>query len=161
MNKKQVAERLQVSVRRVEALASESRLGAVTYVRGKTGKQADFAEAEVERLRLELETPDTSLIEAPNRRAAGLARLGDNGAEFVQLLAAAITQATARNHVQTVSDAAHKLTLSVADAAQLCGLSKESLRAAIHAGTLKAQVIAGRRGFTIKRADLDKYVTKL
>jgi hypothetical protein len=128
MNKKQVAERLQVSVRLVEKYAGEGRLGAVTYVRGKTGKQADFAEAEVERLRLELETPDTSLMEAPNRRAAGLARLGDNGAEFVQMLAAAITQASTRNHVAPAAPAAW---LSLDQASTWLGLPRKAIERAL------------------------------
>jgi excisionase family DNA binding protein len=151
MNKKDVAGRLGVSVRLVEKYASEGRLGEVIYVRGKTGKQADFAEDEVERLKAELESVDTALMVAPNRRAAGLA--GPLGQDFIQLLATAIT----RNAVPV----ADKLTLSVADAARLCGLSKESIRAAINMGKLKAKIVAGRRGWTIKRDDLDLYVKKL
>jgi excisionase family DNA binding protein len=151
MNKKDVAGRLGVSVRLVEKYASEGRLGEVIYVRGKTGKQADFAEDEVERLKAELESVDTALMVAPNRRAAGLA--GPLGQDFIQLLATAI----ARNAVPV----ADKLTLSVADAARLCGLSKESIRAAINMGKLKAKIVAGRRGWTIKRDDLDLYVKKL
>ena len=151
MNKKDVAGRLGVSVRLVEKYASEGRLGEVIYVRGKTGKQADFAEAEVERLKAELESVDTALMVAPNRRAAGLA--GPLGQDFIQLLATAIT----RNAVPV----ADKLTLSVADAARLCGLSKESIRAAINMGKLKAKIVAGRRGWTIKRDALDLYVRKL
>ncbi len=71
MNKKDAAAVLQVSVRLVEKYASEGRLGEVRYVRGKTGKQADFDPASVERLRAELESVDRQLV-APNRRAASL-----------------------------------------------------------------------------------------
>jgi excisionase family DNA binding protein len=56
---------------------------------------------------------------------------------------------------------ADKLTLSVAEASQLSGFSRESLREAINAGTLKAKTVKGRRGWTIKREDLNAYVKKL
>ncbi len=39
MNKKEAAEYLGVSTRLVEKYASEGRMGEVTYVRGRTGKQ--------------------------------------------------------------------------------------------------------------------------
>jgi excisionase family DNA binding protein len=54
-----------------------------------------------------------------------------------------------------------KLTLSVAEAAQLSGFTKDALRDAIGAGKLKAKIVKGRRGWTIKREDLDSYVKKL
>ena len=54
-----------------------------------------------------------------------------------------------------------KLTLSVAEAARLTGLSPDSLRDAIKAGRLKAKIVKGRRGWTIKREDLEAWVRKL
>jgi excisionase family DNA binding protein len=52
-----------------------------------------------------------------------------------------------------------KLTLSLAEAAQLAGLSRNHLRAAIEEKKLKARIIG--RGWRVKRADLDAYVRKL
>ena len=54
-----------------------------------------------------------------------------------------------------------KLTLSVAEAARLTGFSPDSLREAINAGRLEAKIVKGRRGWTIKREDLDAYVKRL
>jgi excisionase family DNA binding protein len=157
MNKKEAAEALNISTRLVERYAGDGRLGAVEYVRGKTGKQADFKPDAVERLRVELETPDTQL-EATNRRATGLVAPSqiENLRQFAAMLEAA------RPPVQpTISDISHKLTLSVSEAARLSGFSKDALRDAIRAGELKAKIIAGRRGWTIKRPDLESYVSKL
>ena len=42
MNKKEVSEFLGRSTRLVEKYASEGRLGEVTYVRGRTGDQAEY-----------------------------------------------------------------------------------------------------------------------
>ena len=67
MNKKDASAVLGVSIRLVEKYASEGRLGEVKYVRGKTGKQADFDPAGVEKLKAELESIDYQLV-APNRR---------------------------------------------------------------------------------------------
>ena len=54
-----------------------------------------------------------------------------------------------------------KLTLSVAEAARLSGFSADSLREAIREKRLKAKVVKGRRGWTIKREDLEAYVRKV
>ncbi len=61
MNKKEVSEFLGVSTRLVEKYASEGRLGEVTYIRGKTGKQAEYNQEAVEKLKNALESPDTAL----------------------------------------------------------------------------------------------------
>jgi hypothetical protein len=54
-----------------------------------------------------------------------------------------------------------KLTLSLTEASLLSGFSRDALREAINVGKLKAKIVKGRRGWTIKRADLDAYVRKL
>ncbi len=61
MNKKEAAEFLDVSTRLVEKYASEGRLGEVTYIRGKTGKQAEYNRKAVEKLKAILDSPDTSI----------------------------------------------------------------------------------------------------
>ncbi len=53
----------------------------------------------------------------------------------------------------------HKLTLSLAEASALAGISRQRLRAAIKDGTLTAQVIG--RGYRVKRTDLEDYVDSL
>ncbi len=52
-----------------------------------------------------------------------------------------------------------KLTLSLSEAAQIAGLSRSFLRAAIETGKLKAEKRG--RGWNIKRADLDSFIKKL
>jgi excisionase family DNA binding protein len=49
--------------------------------------------------------------------------------------------------------------LSLAEASQLSGLSREHLREAIEEKKLKARIIGG--GWRVKRDDLDLYVKKL
>jgi excisionase family DNA binding protein len=171
MNKKEVAELLSVSVRLVEKYASEGRLGVVTYVRGRTGKQADFDPTAVENLKAELESVDTQLI-APNRRAAGLANLAAE--EFTESLTRAVAagvreaigQLPARwppapdaNHHGGTVPLTDKLTLSLVEAAQLSGLSRVHLRFAIEEKKLKARIIG--RGWRVKRADLEAYIRRL
>jgi len=53
----------------------------------------------------------------------------------------------------------HKLTLSLAEASALSGISRSRLRAAILDGTLTAQIIG--RGYRVKRTDLEDYVDSL
>jgi excisionase family DNA binding protein len=161
MNKKEASARLNVSVRLVEKYASEGRLGPVSYVRGRTGKQADFDEAEVERLKAELESVDHALVVAPNRRATGLAGRGTTE-EFVSLLASAIQQASEHNHVPpAISELAHKLMLSLPEAARLSGVPVQTLRGAVKTGKLKIVKSAGRGFGKVKRDSLEAYVKKL
>ena len=61
MNKKEVSGFLDRSTRLVEQYASEGKLGEVTYVRGKTGDQADYNWQAVEKFKAELESPNASV----------------------------------------------------------------------------------------------------
>jgi excisionase family DNA binding protein len=54
---------------------------------------------------------------------------------------------------------AEKLTLSLVEASQLSGLSRNHLRQAIEDKKLRARIIG--RGWRVKREDLDAYVKKL
>jgi len=59
----------------------------------------------------------------------------------------------------SVADIAHKLMLSLPEAATLSGLSRNHLREAIRNGELKSRKMG--RGWRIKRADLESYVEGL
>ncbi len=146
MNKRETSELLGVSTRLVEKYASEGRLGEVTYVRGKTGKQADYDCEAVEKLKQVLESPDTAIAtKTPDAR----------------LIVASLVEAmTSREESRSASvRVSEKLLLAVSDCRLLTGLSEQSLREAIHAGKLKAKIIG--RGYKIKRQDLDEFVEQL
>jgi excisionase family DNA binding protein len=146
MNKKEVAEFLKVSTRIVEKYASEGRLGEVTYIRGKTGKQAEYNREAVENLKTILESPDTALTtKSPDARL------------FAAQLVKALT-----NIEQPRSEAirtSEKILLNLNDCRLLTGLSDANLRDAIHNNKLKAKIIG--RGWKIKRQDLDEFINNL
>ncbi len=72
MNKKEAAVFLGVSIRLVEKYAAEGRLGEITYIRGRTGKQAEYNQDAVEKLKAVLESPDTALTtNSPDARLFG------------------------------------------------------------------------------------------
>jgi predicted transcriptional regulator len=146
MNKKEVSEFLGVSTRLVEKYASEGRLGEITYVRGKTGKQADYNRDAVEKLKQTLESPDTAIAtKTPDARL------------FVaSLVEAMVSREEVRSASVRVSE---KLLLSVKDCRFLTGLSEQAIRDAIRDETLKSRVIG--RGFKVKRTDLDEFISKL
>jgi excisionase family DNA binding protein len=146
MNKKEVAEFLKVSTRIVEKYASEGRLGEVTYIRGKTGKQAEYDREAVENLKRMLESPDTSLAtRSPDARLFA-----------AQLVEAMTNREEARSASIRISE---KLLLNLNDCRLLTGLSDANLRDAIHEGRLKAKIIG--RGWKIKRQDLEEYIDSL
>jgi hypothetical protein len=147
MNKKEVATFLGISTRLVEKYASEGRLGEVTYVRGKTGKQAEYSSEAVGNLKTILESPDTAIMpmKSPDVRL------------FVaQLVEAIAIREEPRSASVRVTE---KLLLSLNDCRLLTGLSEFSLRDAIHSGNLKAKIIG--RGWKIKRKDLTLFVDEL
>jgi predicted transcriptional regulator len=146
MNKKEAAKFLGVSTRIVEKYASEGRLGEVTYIRGKTGKQAKYSREAVESLKRILESPDTSLAtKSPDARL---------------LVASLIDALTNREQPRTEAiRTSEKILLNVRDCQLLTGLSDAKIREAIRAGTLKGKIIG--QGYKVKRKDLEKYINNL
>ncbi len=160
MNKKEVAEALGVSTRLVEKYSSEGRLGEVTYIRGKTGKQADFDAQAVDRLKAELEAPDRPLpAVAPNTRATGLVVASDVDRDrFITALEKIASQGQQTSARASVAIEAKPL-LKLDEASALTGLSRAILREAIERKKLKAKLIG--RAWRILRTDLDNYLKKL
>jgi len=161
MNKKQAAEFLGITPRTLERHMSAGRI-AYEMRRGKTGEEAYFDPASVERFRADhlspvipgkVEEASQALATTSPVSLARQAPTSQNGHQFAAMIAAAI------NSAPSISDLAHKLTLSLVEASQLSGLSRNHLRAAIEAKKLKARIIG--RGWKIKRDDLDLYVKKL
>jgi hypothetical protein len=146
MNKKEVSEFLGISTRLVEKYASENRLGEVTYVRGKTGKQAKYDREAVENLKTALESPDTAIAtKTPDARLFA-----------AQLVEAMMNREEPRSASVRTSE---KLLLNLTDCRLLTGLSDANLRDAIKAETLKAKIIG--RGYKIKRGDLDEFINNI
>ncbi len=82
---------------------------------------------------------------------------------FALMIADALRDAQAHADGQagapSIADLAHKLTLNLAEAARISGLSTNHLRAAIHNGKLKARIVG--RGWKVKPEELRAYVGKV
>jgi excisionase family DNA binding protein len=173
MNKVEVAETLGCSTRQVEKYASENRLGVV-YVRGKRGNVASYQPEEVARLQDELARERQEVVGHAAPHVALATQRGSQSQAGVALVEQ-LTSGLERQHADAdriiaalealkVEAApqvalANKLTLSLAEAAALSGLSRGHLREAIAEKKLKARIIG--RGWRIKRDDLDAYIKKL
>ena len=170
MNKQEAAEYLGVSVRTLQRLTAQGEVSA-GEVRGKTGMVTDYSKEELDRFKQEEErkaqdatryvrphvipvTPDSA---TPAQTALALGRAG-NSLALVELIAA-LEQAHATRTQPVPVPVADKLTLSLAEASQLSGLSRNHLRQAIEEKKLKARIIG--RGWRVKRDDLGAYVKKL
>jgi predicted transcriptional regulator len=162
MNKKEVAAFLGISTRLVEKYASEGRLGEITYVRGKTGKQAEYNQEAVQKLKTALESPDTSLATTTPDARLFVAQLVEAITTREQANIEAIRGLLSRNTEEPRSASirvSEKLLLNLNDCRLLTGLSDANLRDAIKAGTLKAKIIG--RGWKVKRQDLDEFINNL
>lgn len=154
--KQEAAELLGVKPRTLELYTQQGRL-SVKYVKGQRGRMAQYDEAELETLKLALEKEADSAY--PQRGAliakphAGIARRDPE--QLLQLLSAALIS---RPEASPPVPIAEKLMLSIVEAAALTGLSRAELREAIRDRKLQA---IRRRGFKIKRSDLDSFIKKL
>jgi excisionase family DNA binding protein len=165
MTKDEVAELLEVSTRQVERFTSAGRL-SVTYERGTTRKVPVYVRSDVERLKDEIENTTharPAFVPAESQQT-GIATISDRGASQLSELVAILRDAADSSRQRedqpaSITDLAHKLTLSLMEASQLSGLSRNHLRQAIEEKKLKARIIG--RGWRVKREDLDAYVRKL
>jgi excisionase family DNA binding protein len=162
VNKKEAAGILGVSIRLVEKYAAEGRLGNITYIRGKTGKQAEYNQDAVEKLKAALESPDTALTtNSPDARlfaaqlVEAMASREQAHVEAIRGLLSGISEEPRSASVRV----SEKILLNLTDCRLLTGLSDANLRDAIHSGKLVGRKIG--RGYKIKRADLDKFINKL
>jgi excisionase family DNA binding protein len=167
ITKEEAAQILEKSTRAIEryskAEGNNPPLLSVTYEKGKTRDVPMYDEGEVRDLAERLKHPQTparATLAAPETAIATRSDNGDMAVSQLSVIVRAIEQAREESRPRaTISDLAHKLMLSLDDAAQLAGLSRDHLRAAIKAGKLKGRIIG--RGFKVKRPDLEQYVKKL
>ncbi len=162
ITKEEAARILDATPRTVERLAKSNRL-SVTYEKGATRDVPVYDEDEVKALAKQPRTAAQPAIAPPAPEPSqAIATRNDNGDNRLSQAVAFLIQ---REHqrmtepVATISDLAHKLTLSLVEAALVSGLSRGHLREAIEAKKLKARIIG--RGWKVKRDDLDLYVKKL
>ncbi len=171
MNKEQAAEYLGITVRTLQRHMAANR---ISFRGGRdTGKEATFTADDLDRFKADQDTLTAtvspvvsplseSVSPAPQQalqaafQPQDIAPLGER---LLSVLEGLQSQAPAKSAPLSVSDIAHKLTLSLAEAAQLSGLSRGHLRQAIEEKKLKARIIG--RGWRVKRDDLDAYVRKL
>jgi excisionase family DNA binding protein len=187
MNKSEAAEFLGVSLRAVERYASAGRLPSC-YVRGKTGQVLDFDQVDLEAFKIELETPvskgTTSHAEARQATQSATANQSaedstspENGAlaTFGGALSGALAL-TPQEYFELGVMMADKLRqdapqaptvaiearlfFTVTEAAQLAGVGKSAIEAAIKSGQIKAHSGLGR-GRRVKRADVEKWAKAL
>ena len=169
LTKLQAAEFLGVNVRTLERYTQEGKIGG-RYEKGKTRSVMVYSEDELRTFKATLETktykPAVDQTPTnPDRDEAALSK-------FVEV-EQPLPLLEGLNHLADVLKAIreeqeidrltvpihHKLTLSLAEASALAGISRQRLRQAIKDGTLMAQIIG--KGYRVKRTALEDYVDSL
>ena len=176
LTKEQAAKKAGISLRSLERYTSQGKI-AVGYRAAAKGKQAFYEQADVERLRDELKAGRGAVVLPPERRE--IVRQGPTEAPgealaspAAQALIDGIIGAFRGIRMLPAGDAgpqagrpslsiADKLALTIPEAAALVGSSGHRIRAAIHAGELKAMKDTLGRGWRIKRADLEEWLAGL
>jgi excisionase family DNA binding protein len=160
MTKEQAAEFLGVSVRAVQRYAAQGKL-SVSYTRGERGQIAQYDEKELDGLKEQLTQPvypQRGVVESGSHDKPGSRAIMPVMPSSLVLSSPADPRVVMEAYRRFVP-IADKLTLSLADASALAGLSRDLLRTAIKSGRLKAAKRG--RGWNIKRDDLDSYIKKL
>jgi excisionase family DNA binding protein len=172
LSKKEAAEHLGVSQRAIERYAQQGKI-SVKYIEGKNGKEAKYLIEELELLKSDKNTeihrptiePPTTLDSKNQENCQGLSEVVEGLPSIAELtnqervIQAFETIASSLNNQKSTINVCDKLVLTLNEAQLLTGFSKETLRAAIKEGELKAKIIG--RGWRIKRSDLDKYIEDL
>ncbi len=173
MNKPDAARYLGVSVRALERYTQQHKIN-VTYAKGKTKPTPVYDEEELKVFKAELEgkfarrpAVEREIPPNPSTGEISLARFGempgrDSARQWLSLVVRETISATLEGQGSGAPRGVpvfEKLTLSLAEASQLSGLSRNHLRQAIEDKKLRARIIG--RGWRVKRDDLDAYVKKL
>ncbi len=155
MNKKEAANFLGVSTRLVARYVSQGRLKC-TYVRGKTGREANYEQSDLDALKAELEEPTHRAITTHEQSNDALVPQASTPqyltAGFQRLLEAV----EIHRSKPTVHELAAKPLLTFKEAQVYTGLSEGILNDAIGAGRLKAEKVGYAR--RVKRSALDAYI---
>lgn len=162
MNKKEAAEFLGKSPRTIAEYVSSGRLKC-TYVAGKNGQEARFDEADVKKLKLEIDTPvHRGIVQTGLYRGGdqSLVVRGESQERFFHAIEALITNVGKADQLPLLTELDVKPILKLSEAQRLTGLPRAVLMAAIKERRLKAHDKKWGRGWRMKRADLDAYISK-
>ena len=167
MNKQDAAKFLNIGVRTLERYMSQRKI-AYTRRRGKTGEVVSFEDWELQRFKEELYQPthegaveqvrqgsstSSSQIATSSQIMADVGESLLNISEGIDTLIEIMKEFSYKVPVQT------KSLLSLQEARQLSGLSRQFLLEAINDNKLKAKIIG--RAWRVKRSDLERFVSKL
>lgn len=185
MTKQEAAEYLEVSIRALERYVQQGKI-SVKYQKGKTRSTANFDEQELKAFKEELNQPSykPAIETRQNTTNSDSETNGDN--QYRQIatedqyqkdsLALYEGEASQFGEITTIDKLASiiegligkrtpnlsisdKILLTISEAQELTGLSREFLRSSIGEGRLKAKLIG--RTWRLKRCDLDEYVENL
>jgi hypothetical protein len=162
MTKKEVAEFLGISIRLIERYSKEDKLGEVTYVRGKTGREARYDRAAIERFKAEHDAPRLRPEQPTAQPVRALVpAVREQQDRLITALESIATNQANGHDRPTVVAIESKPLLKLKEAQALTGLSREKLIEAIEGGKLHAVARATPRApYRVKRSALDVYIEK-
>ena len=166
MNKASAADFLGIGVRSLERYMFQNRI-AYTRQRGKTGEVVVFEDSELQRFKEELYQPtndgavevrqvspqNSSQMVASSQIMAEIGESLLNISEGIDALLEAVKELAVKIPVET------KPLLTLAEARQLSGLSRQYLLQAIKEKRLNGQKIG--KAWRVKRRDLERFVASL
>ncbi len=158
MNKQEAADYIGISTRLVGRYATQGRL-SVTYIRGEHGgREAQYDDKEVKKLKEELKGPIHRPAVNQEPTNGQLVPVGSTPPDLAAGFQRLFEAVEVHRSKLTVQDLAVKPLLTMKEAQVYTGLSHEILTSAVEAGKLKAEKIGYAR--RVKRSALDAYIEK-
>jgi excisionase family DNA binding protein len=163
MDKEMAAAYLDVSKRTLQRYTTQGKI-AVTYKHGKTGAEADYDQAELERFKNQKESevyqPAVHLAPRDEGQSQALAPIDRESLALVGAsAAAAIFERLQPTNAKPSIPIESKPLLKLVEACQLTGLSRQILREVIQTKKLRAKIIG--KAWRIRREDIDLFLKKL
>lgn len=154
ITKREATALLGVSERALERYTKQGKL-SIRYVRGKRGKEARYSQSEIEQFISERDTPiyQPAIVQDDHQSNYSDALVIPNKSpELVQSLTS-LVEAISKTPSILLKD---KLLLTIAEAQEITGLGKTTLKKAIAEKQLKAKRIGG--SWRIRQDDLKDYI---
>lgn len=170
MNKKDAAQFLGLSVKSLERYTTQKRI-VVNYIKGVHGKEADYSQEELERLKAEIAAnalPDVSTAiektNPPNTPSLpnhdGYAMVSAKDLMLVlEKIATGIKQHNKHTDILPINQLSFKMSLNFDEVVLLSGFPAGSIKRAIKDGSLKTVKVGRAR--RVRREDLEVWVKGL
>lgn len=155
ISRKEAADLLNASEKKIQRLTSAGKLTVIYQKRSAGGQEALYKAEDVAKLKEILDKGEIPPTIIQNAKTSTRSSALVSASKATALAPVTHTEPGRRKKI-SVTEAAAKLILNLAEASVLTHISEEDLRADLRTGKLRGAIRG--RGWKIKRVDLEEYI---